>query len=127
MSWLVTGGSSGIGAQLVDELIAAGESVIVWDIRAPTNPSARFDALDLRDDRAITAAAARVVGPLKALVHVAGLAMPTSIADPDLTTKLRSTYELHVVAFARMVQLFRKQLKNGGGSIIGVASAAMNV
>jgi NAD(P)-dependent dehydrogenase (short-subunit alcohol dehydrogenase family) len=127
MSWLITGGSSGIGAQLVDELVADDQDVIVWDIREPGNGAARFETVDLMDEQAIDAAAARVEGPLNALIHVAGLATLTSIADPDLTAKLRSTYELHVVALARMAQRFRAQLKAGGGSIVAVASAAMDV
>ncbi|HTY18172.1 MAG TPA: coniferyl-alcohol dehydrogenase [Myxococcota bacterium] len=69
---LVTGAASGMGeatARLVGEL---GAEVIALDVKKPSVPAARFLEVDLRDSRAIEAAAAEV-GPLRALFNCAGL------------------------------------------------------
>lgn len=72
---VVTGGTSGIGAALVDALIEAGASVTCIDIREPTAAVGQWIDADLADPTAVDAAAAAAVafGDVHALFNCAGI------------------------------------------------------
>lgn len=70
--FIVTGGSNGIGAQVVQRLIHASCDVIVLD-REPTT-TADWLALDLSDPHSIDAVAAALTGPFDGLINCAGIA-----------------------------------------------------
>ena len=77
-SAIVTGANGGLGAPVVDRLVAQGFAVVAMDRRAATapHPSDRVLAVqgDVTDDDAVHAAIAAAVGlgALSALVNVAG-------------------------------------------------------
>lgn len=126
--WIVTGGASGIGAQVVADLLATGEEAIVWDIKAPApNVAATFRRVDLLLPGDIDAAAAEIAAPLRGFIHCAGITAPTSITQPNAAAQLRAAFEIHVVSFVAGVQGLVERLVEGGGSVVATASAAMDV
>jgi len=71
---LITGGTGGIGGALAKAFLDHGANVIVADITAPkdgTDPCIRYEPLDVRDDAAVEALAARVE-KLDVVIHCAG-------------------------------------------------------
>lgn len=127
MAWLVTGGSSGIGAALTGELLLAGEDVIVWDRVAPGDDRATYQLVELTAPHSVEEAAGKLEVPVTTVVHCAGMLLNSTVTNPDLVAHLRTEYELHVVALARIVQATLTSLVETGGSVIGLASAAMSV
>jgi NAD(P)-dependent dehydrogenase (short-subunit alcohol dehydrogenase family) len=124
--WVVTGGASGIGAQLVKDLAVAGEDVTVWDIKPPAGGAA-YEFVDLSKPGAVEAAASKVTGPLKSFVHCAGISAPTSIADAKVADLLRAAFEVHVVSFVVGVQKLADRLVEGKGSVVAIVSAGMDI
>lgn len=122
--WIVTGGSSGIGAQLVSELHDDGQDVIVWDREEPTTAGIGFANIDLTAPGSIEKAATNVASPVDCFVHCAGGPSPTSIASEDAPERMRAAFELHVIAFVRSVRSLARQLAASNGSVVGVLSAA---
>lgn len=126
MTWIVTGGASGIGAQLAADLLAAGEQVTVWDRVAPQNPALAHEVVDLLVEDDIKAAAGRAAGPLRGFVHCAGIPLLTDSTDPDIATALRRSFDLHVVAFAVAVRSLLPVLSQGS-SIVAITSSAQRL
>lgn len=83
MQFVVTGGSSGVGAALVSRLADAGHSVINLDVQPPAEAVARSDyrPLDLSDPAAIAAAVDALPDQVDGLANVAGIARAP---DPQL-------------------------------------------
>jgi NAD(P)-dependent dehydrogenase (short-subunit alcohol dehydrogenase family) len=127
MTWLVTGGSSGIGAALTTELLDAGQDVLVWDTVAPQDERAYYRPVDLIAPNDIEEAAQGITAPVHTVVHCAGVLLSSGVASPNLVEHLRIEYELHVVALARIVQATLASLVETGGSVVALASAAMSV
>ena len=69
---VVTGGASGIGAEIVAKLQAEGAHVTVLD-RADCPAADHFISLDMADQAAIDAALAQVEGPVHMLYNIAGV------------------------------------------------------
>ena len=72
---LITGGTGGIGGAFAKAFLDHGANVIVADLAAPkdgTDPRIRYEQLDVRDDAAVEALAARVE-KLDVMIHCAGL------------------------------------------------------
>ena len=88
MKVLVTGGAGYIGSVCVEELLAAGHSVVVWDNlseghRAAVHPQAHFLQGDLADRDLLHRALAE--HQPDAVIHFAGKALvPESMKDPSL-------------------------------------------
>ena len=88
MKVLVTGGAGYIGSVCVEELIAAGHGVVVWDNlseghRAAVHPQAHFLQGDLADRDLLHRALAE--HKPDAVIHFAGKALvPESMKDPSL-------------------------------------------
>jgi NAD(P)-dependent dehydrogenase (short-subunit alcohol dehydrogenase family) len=82
---LVTGGSTGIGAEICRTMLAAGYGVLSLDRRAPDWSDARLEtiAVDLFDAAATKAAAAQVAAQFRVthFVHNAGVIRPNVIDD----------------------------------------------
>jgi NAD(P)-dependent dehydrogenase (short-subunit alcohol dehydrogenase family) len=126
MTWVVTGAASGIGAQLVRDLVDAGERVRVWDRVAPAVDGAEHDVVDLLDADQIEEAASRLGGPVRAFVHCAGVALLTNSVDGNVGTALRSCFDLHVVAFAVSVRALLPKL-TPDGAVVAITSAAQDM
>ncbi|MCU1513376.1 MAG: short-chain dehydrogenase/reductase [Microbacteriaceae bacterium] len=124
MVWIVTGGASGIGAEVARTLRQTGAEVSVWDIAPPKGPLDR--QVDLTDDAAIELAAPTIEGRIDGVVHVAGIAKPSVIGESGIAAKVRLLFEVHAVAFARLVAAFHLRIP-AGGSIVAVTSEAGSV
>lgn len=111
---LVTGAASGIGAALVDRLLARGDRVVALD-RAPVAPRPGLEVLtcDLADPAAIAAVLDRVE-EIDAVAHVAGV--PGTAPPPTvLSVNVLAPVLLVGTLIARMTP---------GGSAVTVASVA---
>ncbi len=92
-SAVVTGGASGLGLGTVKRLAKAGANVVIADlpgsagesIAAELGAHVRFVPTDVTDEQQFQAAidAAGAVGPLRALVHCAGIGHTIRLVDKD--------------------------------------------
>ncbi|RYE00705.1 MAG: SDR family oxidoreductase [Sphingomonadales bacterium] len=125
--WIVTGGASGIGLQLVRDLIGRGHDVRIWDIKAPPElAGASFDQVDLTDAAAIAAAAARIDGEVDCFIHNAGVFQRTSIAHDNLAATVDLAMKVHYVAFVLATQALLAKF-SARASIVAITSAAMDM
>jgi NAD(P)-dependent dehydrogenase (short-subunit alcohol dehydrogenase family) len=122
---VVTGGASGIGAEVGRQLREARATVVSWDL-APDNVAGTALAVDVTDRAASTAArmAARW-GRIDFLVNSAGFAGPTvplDAYDPDQWTRIVDVNLVGVYHVCRaVVPLMRRA---GQGRIVNIASLA---
>src|SRR6516165_2336330 len=132
---IVTGGGRGIGEAIVRELHAAGASVVIADITGDEDglarelgERARAVRGDVTDDASIRTAVEATVrdyGRLDILCNNAGI-------DGDVAPIADCTPEIfdHVITvnlrgvFVGMHHAIPAMLKNGGGAVINIASAA---
>ena len=81
---LVTGGSGGIGACIIERIAAAGIAVINIDrVEQPSGMPSRYVYADLTDEPATSHTLAEIVAqqPIGWLVNNAGVAMPASLEE----------------------------------------------
>ena len=117
---LITGGTGGIGGALAKAFLDHGAHVTVADIAATkdgTDPSIRYEQLDVRDDAAVEALAARVP-KLDVLIHCAGRAS----AEEYKTEVFKDILDIHLVGNLRFANAFRPHLKASKGCLINIAS-----
>lgn len=110
---VVTGGSSGIGAAVVERLAEADATTIVLD-RVPATIGSGFVSCDLSDPHAIAAAAEQLPSRCFGLVNAAGVS-----GAADAETVMR-------VNFLGLRELTNELLPRleRGGAVVNVASAA---
>ena len=121
---LVTGANRGLGARLVDGLLARGAGKVYAAARQPDrvvagDPRVVPLRLDL-DDQASVDAAARLAGDLTLLVNNAGILAVGDVldADPaDIERDLRTNY----LGTLRVTRAFVPAIEaNGGGGVVNV-------
>jgi NAD(P)-dependent dehydrogenase (short-subunit alcohol dehydrogenase family) len=122
---LVVGGASGIGRACALDLVRAGWSVSVADLKTPDDPGTgieRWIALDVRDRDAVRRGVEEVSadGPLGAVVYAAGTARVTPISEIesrewDLVVGVNLTGAFHVIQESARAM-------TAGGSIIVISS-----
>lgn len=126
---LVTGGASGIGAAVVDRLLAEGARVVAADL----HPGEGTDALesvgaDVTDSASVRAACERAVerfGGLDVVVHAAGGARLGTILDGD-EDDWRATVDL-VLGGTYLVTRHAARVLRRSGAIVHVASLNAHV
>lgn len=125
---LVTGGASGIGAAVVDSLLAGRARVVVADLAARPDDASGHRAdlpTDVSDPAACAAAVAGAVdrfGRLDILVNSAGVGAlePSDTLSPE---SWRRTQAINLDGTFFMCQAaIRHMLPAGGGAIVNVAS-----
>lgn len=120
---LVTGGSSGLGAAVVDAVEKAGGTPVVLDRVAPDR-EVEVELVDLADARAAEAAVGRVVarhGGLDAVVAAAG----TDVCGPLATVPAESwerVIAVNLIGTAAIVRAALPSLETSGGRVVTVAS-----
>lgn len=119
---LVTGGSSGLGAAVVDLLADGGRPVAVLDRRAPRR-DVEHRVVDLADPRAAEAAVRALAGsgPLAALVGAAGTDCCGRFEDVEAAA-WEQVVQVNLVGLAAVVRAALPGLRAGRGRIVNVAS-----
>lgn len=118
---LITGGTGAIGSAFAKAFLDRGARVIVVDLAAPkdgTDPRIRYEELDVRDDTAIEALAARVE-KLDVLIHCAGRIARSEEYKPEV---FKDILNIHLVANLRLATAFRTHLKATNGCLINIGS-----
>ncbi len=114
-SVVVTGAATGIGAETVRQLRAAGAHVTGVDIAAPTGTVDAYVPVDLGDPAAIDRAVAALEGPFDALCNIAGLPPREGLSAPILSVNFLGFRRFTTAMLDRMAP---------GASIVNVASLA---
>jgi NAD(P)-dependent dehydrogenase (short-subunit alcohol dehydrogenase family) len=122
-SVLVTGGSSGLGAAVVDLLLKAGDRPCVVDRRVPVSgvPWVECDLADTRAAEAATRELAGRVGGLDAVVTAAGFDVPGRLGEVPAETWER-VVAVDLLAPAAVVRAALPWLEGVHGSVVTVAS-----
>ena len=121
---IVTGGSSGLGAAVVDAVVKAGGRPFVIDRQQPKDgiPWAECDLSDTRAAEAATRAAIeKAGGSIDGVVTAAGMDVPGALADiPGETWDRIVTVDL--LATAAVIRAAIPALKRSHGGVVTVAS-----
>ncbi len=124
---VVTGGASGIGAEVASHLACSGARVAVWD---SAEPGASDDAwqVDVTDLGAVELAAQEVVaryGRLDFVVNSAGFAGPTMPVDEYDPVMWRRIVDVNLVGTFNVCRAVVPHLRAAGaGRIVNIASLA---
>jgi 2-keto-3-deoxy-L-fuconate dehydrogenase len=128
----LTAAGAGIGRATAIAFAAEGAEVIATDLKSEliadlkSKGVAETHALDVRDSKAVKAMADKV-GPINVLFNCAGFVhhgtvLTTSDEEWDFS------FDLNVKSMHRTISSFLPaMLKNGGGSIVNIASGASSV
>jgi NAD(P)-dependent dehydrogenase (short-subunit alcohol dehydrogenase family) len=120
---LVTGGSSGLGAAVVEAVGAAGGKAYVLDRRPPADgvPYVEVDLADPRAAERATVQAAELAGGLDAVVTAAGIDTPGRLADVPAADWER-VVAVDLIAVAAVVRAALPHLLESRGHVVTVAS-----
>lgn len=122
---IVTGGSSGIGAAVVDELLARGHAVTVFDLRPSAAPGVATELLDVRDEAAVAAAVASATartGLVTGLVACHGIRGSFEPALDIPLDAMRRVYDIHVIGTAAVCREVVRRLGGAPASIVLISS-----
>jgi len=120
---LVTGGSSGLGAAVVDAVDKAGGTPVVLDLAPPARDVA-FEQVDLADGRAAEAAVGRALdaaGRLSGVVTAAGIDTPGALGSLPAATWERIV-AVNLLGTAAVVRAALPALEAARGRVVTVAS-----
>ncbi|KAJ5752209.1 NAD(P)-binding protein, partial [Penicillium odoratum] len=126
---VVTGGSSGIGAAIVNLLVNRGTRTIILDISEPLNELKKTYSykVDLANPEAIKLTAAKLRlehGDPTVLINNAGIEFNKSILDLS-EFQIRRTVDVNILAHFLLVQQFLpSMISNSRGHVLSVASLA---
>jgi NAD(P)-dependent dehydrogenase (short-subunit alcohol dehydrogenase family) len=123
---LVTGGSSGIGAEVCRQMLATNYEVVSMDRRKPSqsHPRLHFFEVDLMDSGATARAAVQAAARFAVthVVHNAGAIRPALLPDVKLDD-LNALTQLHLGAAVALVQAALPAMKkNKFGRIVLMSS-----
>lgn len=123
---VVTGGSSGIGAEICRQMLEAGYEVVSVALRKPSWTHARLHAFeaDLLDPKATGQTAADIVKRFAVthFVHNAGVIRPASIPDTTIED-VQALTQLHIGAALTLTQAFLPAMKAAAfGRIVMLSS-----
>lgn len=127
---IVTGGASGIGAAITEDLAREGARPVIFARRAPDpdwfatlGPGAGFVEVELSDDEACRAAVQQVRdthGAPYGLVNNAGANDGIGLdAGPDA---FRASLENNLIHYYTLVHLLEADLRNNVGAIVNISS-----
>jgi NAD(P)-dependent dehydrogenase (short-subunit alcohol dehydrogenase family) len=118
---LITGGSGGIGGAFARAFLDHGAHVMIADLAVPkdgTDPRIRYERLDVRDDAAVEALAARIE-KLDVVIHCAGRLVRWEEYKPEV---FKDILDIHLVGNLRLANAFRPHLKASKGCLINIGS-----
>jgi len=128
---IVTGGASGIGAAIVERLLAGGARVAVLDRDiSNSNRAALSIAADIGDDASVLAAVEQVAatfGGIDTVVNNAGIGARGTIAEnPD--DEWHRVFDVNVVGMVRVTRAALPFLREAGrASVVNTCSIAATV
>ncbi|MFD0412293.1 SDR family oxidoreductase [Streptomyces sp. NPDC127108] len=121
---VVTGGRRGLGAALVDELLARGARKVYSTARsayADDRPEVVTAALEVRSAESV-AALAEVAADAEIVFNNAGVLLPDTLLTGDLENATR-TFDVNVFGPLRVARAFAPILAaNGGGALVNMHS-----
>jgi NAD(P)-dependent dehydrogenase (short-subunit alcohol dehydrogenase family) len=120
---LITGGSSGLGAAVVDAVVKAGGRPYVID-RQPPADGVPWVECDLADTRAAEEATRKIIGMaggLDGVVTAAGMDVPGALADIPAETWERIV-TIDLFATAAVIRAAIPALKQSHGTAVTIAS-----
>jgi short-subunit dehydrogenase len=127
---VVTGGCSGIGSQIVQDLTRRNIKVAVLDVNPPRSslpPTANFYKADVTSPQNIKEAADKIrkdLGHPTVLVNCAGVGACKPMLF-ETEGEIRSTFEVNILAHFWMVREFVPDMvKNNHGHVVTIASMA---
>ncbi|HEY0699003.1 MAG TPA: SDR family oxidoreductase [Micromonospora sp.] len=122
-SVLVTGGSSGLGAAVVEAVTSAGGRPCVLDRRPPADgvPFVECDLADTRAAEEATRQLAERAGGLDGVVTAAGVDVPGRLADVPAETWER-VVAVDLLATAAVIRAALPWLERSNGRVVTVAS-----
>jgi len=120
---LVTGGSSGLGAAVVEAVSKAGGEPYVLDLEPPAEgvPYLRCDLADTGAAEEATRRLAEQAGGLDGLVTAAGIDVPGRLADVPAADWERIV-KVNLFATAAVIRAALPYLERAGGTVVTVAS-----
>jgi NAD(P)-dependent dehydrogenase (short-subunit alcohol dehydrogenase family) len=120
---LVTGGSSGLGAAVVEAVSKAGGEPYVLDLEPPAEgvPYLRCDLADTGAAEEATRRLAEQAGGLDGLVTAAGIDVPGRLADVPAASWERIV-RVNLFATAAVIRAALPYLERAGGTVVTVAS-----
>ena len=140
---LVTGGASGLGRAVAEQIVAAGGRVVIADlpgsdgaaVAAQLAPDAAFAPADVTDEASIQAAldVAEELGDLRVVVNCAGIGPPRKILGKDGPMPLeefRRVVDINLVGTFNVIRLAaariatRDAIGEERGVIVNTASVA---
>jgi NAD(P)-dependent dehydrogenase (short-subunit alcohol dehydrogenase family) len=118
---VVTGAASGMGRVCVDAVRGLADVIVAVDLREPSIEGTVGAACDVSDPAAVDALAARVgeLGPLRALVHAAGIS-PTM-------AEARRVFEVDLVGTQLLLDAFEPLVVPGAAAVCFSSSSAYQV
>lgn len=127
---LVSGGCSGIGKQIMEDLSRKGIRVVILDINEPNFQLPRnvhFFKADITNSESIRAVAEKIrqkLGDPTVLVNNAGVGYDGTILD-EPEAKIRQTFEVNTISHFLMVREFLpSMIRQNHGHVITIASMA---
>lgn len=121
---VVTGGRRGLGATLVDELLARGVRKVYSTARAAytdERPQVVTHALEVRSEASV-AALAEVAGDAQLVFNNAGVLLPDSLLTGSFE-RITDTFDVNVFGPLRVARAFAPILAaNGGGALVNMHS-----
>lgn len=115
--FVVTGGATGIGAEICSQLREFGAKITVFDIHAPSHQPDQYIAVDMSDNESVDAAVAQLTNPIHGLFNVAGLPPRPGLRENLLRVNFIGLRRLTLALTGRM---------QPGGAIVNMSSRAGN-
>ena len=135
-TYLVTGGSSGIGKAIALKLASENQVIIIGLDEDRLHEVAgqqkqiiplKFDLYNLKDIRNIFELIDGMGYKLDGLIHSAGVAMSVPIGANDIE-QMKQVMTVNCMAFAELMKYFsKKKYSNNGSSVVAISSLAAYV
>jgi NAD(P)-dependent dehydrogenase (short-subunit alcohol dehydrogenase family) len=124
---IVTGGASGIGYAISEELLSQGATVAVFDLNPTSLGSVHSHTLDISDDEAVRTAVAKVgdaLGRIDILVNNVGMGAQGTVADnPD--EEWHKVFDVNVMSIVRVSRAALPWLRQSpSAAIVNISSVA---
>lgn len=121
---IVTGGSSGIGAAVVDLLLDRGVRVTVFDLQPLERAGVATEIVDVCDEAAVESAVARAskLTPVTGVVVSHGIRGAYAPALDIELAALRRQFDVHVVGALAVARAVVRRLAGAPGSIVMLSS-----